>query len=428
MKIAIVGLSHQGYIWSIFLSKYFKKVGLFDIQKERLNRFKNKNFPNYIKNEENFNKYKKHLLKNSIPKNYHDLKFYDTILVTEDVIIKKNFTKDTKNIKNNIDKIVKNLSVNSNIVLMSQVNPGSTRKFFSKIKPSMKISIFYIPDVLIIGTAIKTLENYKHFLIGGIYSIPSLKEELFLKKFFTKIEKKFSYAKIEEVELVKEAIQLKLSFDVTFVNLLSSICEQNNLSLINIINFLKNDKRFSKNSYWRPGLGFGGGHIERGLKYFHDNLPNYDSKFMSSLINYNELRMNWLYEILDKNKHIKNIFIWGATYKKNTSSIFRSYTSRLITKYKNKYRYTIYDPGAGVKADLFKKKYVLSTNKQFMDLKNIDCLIILSDWEIFNLKKSEINKFKNYKKLILIDSYRLLLPIKKYINRMGIKYLALGND
>ena len=53
---------------------------------------------------------------------------------------------------------------------------------------------------------------------------------------------------------------------------------------------------------------------------------------------------------------LKNIFIWGATYKKNTSSVFRSYTSRLIAKYKNKYRYTFYDPGAGVKADLFKIK------------------------------------------------------------------------
>ena len=48
MKIAIVGLSHQGYVWNIFLGKFYKNIGVFDTQEERIFSFKKKLFPNYI--------------------------------------------------------------------------------------------------------------------------------------------------------------------------------------------------------------------------------------------------------------------------------------------------------------------------------------------------------------------------------------------
>jgi nucleotide sugar dehydrogenase len=428
MKIAIVGLSHQGYVWAIFLSQYYKNIGIFDAQKQRLSDFTNHNFPTYIKNEKDFSKYKNKLSQSCKAKSFLDLKYYDTILVTEDIIIKKDLTKDTIYLKKNVDQVIKYIPKNSNIILMSQVNIGSTRKIFSKILNTINTFIYYIPDVLTIGTGISSLENYKHVIVGGNKKIASNKEKNFLKKFFTKINKSFSYSTLEEAEIVKEAIQLKLSLDVTFVNLLSSVAEINNLSLTKMINFIKKDKRFSKDGYWRPGLGFGGGHIERGLKFFMDNLESYDKKFMHNLFKYNEFRINWLYKALEKNKKIKNIFIWGATYKKNTSSTFRSYTSRLIKRYKDKYQYTIYDPGLPTNSPFFKKKYVFRTSNQFMNLEGIDCLIILSDWDNFNLSIKEITKLKNFENLSIIDSYRILLPVKKNLIKMGIKYKVLGND
>lgn len=428
MKIAIVGLSHQGYAWSIYLSDYFNKIGIFDFQTSRLKNFNNKFFPNYVLNEDKFKLHQKKMLKHCITfDDFSKLKDFDTILITEDVIINKNFTKDLQNLKKNIKQVTINIKNHSNIIIMSQVNPGTTRKYLiNKIKN--KCSIYYVPDVLTIGTAIKTLKNYKKLLVGGEKDKLLKKNKIFLDSFFKKINKSYFYLKIEEAELVKEAIQLKLSLDVTFANLLSTQAEKQNISFENMINFIKTDSRFSSNGYWRPGLGFGGGHIERGLKYFSDTLAKNDSRFLKELILYNELRMDWIYNFLKKNKSIKNISIWGAVYKKNTSSTFRSYAMRLINKYKNKYNYKIFDPAIDSKSEILKFKFVERATNQFEFINNIDCLLILSDWDQFKISKKQLKNFANFKNKTIVDAYRLLIPLKNDIKKMKINYISIGND
>ena len=213
---------------------------------------------------------------------------------------------------------------------------------------------------------------------------------------------------LEEAELVKEAIQLKLSLDITFANLLSSMSEKYNLSLKKMTDFMKLDSRFSRNGYWRPGLGFGGGHIERGLNYFKDDLPANDSKFVQNLLIYNELRINWVYKNL-KNKKIKKILLWGATYKKNTSSTFRSPAKKLIIKYKNKYKYVVFDPGLGDDSDIIQFDNVKLINNEYSYFKETDCLIVMSDWEEFRINKQRL---KNFIDLTNINKLKFTLNFK----------------
>ena len=97
MKIAIVGLSHQGYAWSIYLSDYFDTIGIFDYQTSRLKNFNNKSFPDYILNEDKFKLNQKKMVKHcKTYDNFSNLRDFDTIIITEDTIINNNFTKDLK--------------------------------------------------------------------------------------------------------------------------------------------------------------------------------------------------------------------------------------------------------------------------------------------------------------------------------------------
>ena len=96
------------------------------------------------------------------------------------------------------------------------------------------------------------------------------------------------YTNLETVEVAKEAVQLKLGLDVTFVNLLDDFCKYNKAITHDVIDYMKLDIRFSKKGYWRPGLGFGGGHIERGLKTFDKNLNTNYKNLIEQIITFNE--------------------------------------------------------------------------------------------------------------------------------------------
>jgi len=429
MKIAIVGLSHQGYIWSFFLAKLSINIGLFDANKNRINDLQKSIFPDYVKQEKNFKKYIKSFNKKKVVyENFIEISKFKNIIITEDVIVNDDFTKNISSVKKNINYILANASSNSNIILMSQVNPGTTRRLLLKDNKNYKFNIFYIPDFLTIGTAITTLINYKIFLIGGENRFLNKKNKNFLDIFFNLIKKKYRYTDIESAEIAKEAIQLKLSMDVTFVNLLSSLTEDKKLFLDDILEFMKLDKRFSKKGYWRPGLGFGGGHIERGLQYFRDNLAIRDSDFIKNLQNYNEKRIQWIINKVNKFKYVKTICIWGLTYKKNTSSIFRSYANRFISSIYNKYNFYIYDPGVDKNNAIFKKSKINFNESLFDNFDKFDCLLILSDWDEFKINKVDIKKFKRLKNKLIIDAFRILLPYKNTLKKMNIKYISLGYE
>jgi len=191
MKIAIVGLSHQGYIWSFFLAKLSINIGLFDANKNRINDLQKSIFPDYVKQEKNFKKYIKSFNKKKVVyENFIEISKFKNIIITEDVIVNDDFTKNISSVKKNINYILANASSNSNIILMSQVNPGTTRRLLLKDNKNYKFNIFYIPDFLTIGTAITTLINYKIFLIGGENRFLNKKNKNFLDIFFNLIKKK----------------------------------------------------------------------------------------------------------------------------------------------------------------------------------------------------------------------------------------------
>ena len=426
MNIGIIGLSHQGLVYMSFLVKRnFKTIGI-DTNKNLIKNLKNKYISNDTQAEPSIQntllKYKKNII---FTDNFKNLNRCDFVLITEDVKILPDGKKDENKVINLLKIAIKNAKINSKFIILSQVKVGFAKKILNFAKNKREINFLNSPDILTIGQALKDLEEKKTFIVGS--EDESLQNNKSVKSFFLKIKKRVIFTNLETVEVAKEAIQLKLGLDVTFVNLLSDFCKYNKAYINDIIDYMKLDVRFSKKGYWRPGLGFGGGHIERGLKTFDKNLSTHYKNLIKEIINFNEKRIDYFTSHLMsylKRFNKTRIGILGLSYKKNSESVFRSYASRFLQKInKQKYPIFAYDPVAKFSKHFQKTHNINQVSQLKLVLKNSNVLLILCDWDIFKKIKFKHLKQNNIK--IIVDPFNIFKKMKNNFLKSKINYINL---
>ena len=142
-----------------------------------------------------------------------------------------------------------------------------------------------------------------------------------------------------EAIITKMAINIYLSFSVTFANIIDDLCRQYNSSYSKIIQPLKNDDRIGQSAYVNPSLGFSGGHLERDLFYLNEISKNkIIKKTIKNILNFNDKAINKIYKnnFFNKKKNIKTLII-GKSYKKNSFSEVNSIFNKLDKKLKLNY-------------------------------------------------------------------------------------------
>jgi len=426
MNIGIIGLSHQGLVYMSFLVKRKLKIIGIDSSKLLIENLKKKYTSKDTLAEPSIQstlqKHKKNII---FTNDFKKIKKCDFVLITEDVKILSDGTKDENKVSTLIKKAIKNAKINSNFIILSQVRVGFAKKIVTYAKERKKINFLNSPDILTIGQALNDLDQKKTFIVGS--EDKDLANNKSINEFFLKIKKKVIFTNLQTVEVAKEAVQLKLGLDVTFVNLLSDFCKYNNAYTQDVIDYMKLDIRFSKKGYWRPGLGFGGGHIERGLKTFDKNLHTHYKDLIQGIIKFNEKRMDGFINYLISNfKNFNNmsIGILGLSYKNNSESVFRSYATRFIQKIKKKRNPIFaYDPAAKFTKNFQNIYNINQVTKLNLVLENSDTLLILCDWDIF--KKIKLQDLKKNNIKIVIDPFNIYKTMKDIFLKSNIKYINL---
>ena len=89
------------------------------------------------------------------------------------------------------------------------------------------------------------------------------------------------------------AINIYLSFSVTFANIIDDLCRQYSSNYSEIIQSLKNDNRIGQKAYINPSLGFAGGHLERDLFYLNEITRNkIIKKLIKNILSFNNKAIN----------------------------------------------------------------------------------------------------------------------------------------
>ena len=397
--IGFVGMSHLGLNYAVATASKKFKVFCYDEDISKINLLKKKISPIFEKDLEK--KIKLNFSNLKFTNNISDLKNCDNVYISEDVNTKISGKSDLTSTKGLINKTIKHLNKNSNLIILCQVPPGFCRSINWN-----KNQLFYQVETLIFGKALERALYPERLIIG----VENKKNKI--KQSYLKLLKSFNCPLIimnyESAELAKISINMYLISTVTTTNVISEVCEKIGANWSDISIALKLDRRIGKYSYLEPGLGISGGNLERDLytlKKLQDK-NNLNNKFILELKKKSTSRKLWILNIIRKLKKkykIKNIAILGLAYKIGTHSTKNSPGVELIKRLKN-YKIKAFDPVVK-KVDNMKNLKICKSCHE--TIKGCDILIITTPWKEFKRINSIFLK-KNIKNNIVIDPYNLL--------------------
>ena len=415
LTIGFVGMSHLGLNYAVATASKKFKVICYDENISTINLLKNKISPIFEKDLEK--KIKLNFSNLKFTNNILDLKNCDNVYISEDVSTKKSGESDLTATKGLINKTIKHLNKNSNLIILCQVPPGFCRSINWN-----KNQLFYQVETLIFGKALERALYPERLIIGTENKKKKIKQS------YLKLLKSFNCPLIimnyESAELAKISINMYLISTVTTTNVISEVCEKIDANWNDISIALKLDRRIGKYAYLEPGLGISGGNLERDLytlqKLQKSNRLN--NRFIHELKNKSISRKLWILNIVKKLKKkykLKNISILGLAYKVGTYSTKNSPGIQLIKNLKD-FKIRAFDP---IVKKIDKIKNVMICKNSHETIKGCDILIITTPWKEFK-KINSIFLKKNIKNRLIIDPYNLL--DKKVLENKGIKHISMG--
>lgn len=414
MTIGFFGLSHLGLNYlAASAAKGFRVVG-YDKNKELIEKLKSNKVilkePLLFENLKRFNK--NILFSNKIS----DLKKSKIIFISLDVKTDKYGKSDLIEIKK-IIKIIK-LKINKkNLILMSQVKPGFTKKISWD-----KSRLFYQVETLVFGQAFQRALNPERIILGVNNPQKNINNQV--KNFYNKFNCPIIKTDYNTAELIKIAVNIYLISSITTTNLLAKIVKKLNGNWEDLEKAIRLDKRIGKFAYLNPGLGISGGNLERDLYNISQIAKqNNISHDLFKIWKKNSVKQkSWASSFYNnefkKNKNLR-IGILGLAYKINTNSTKNSPSLDLIKNIKENKIYA-FDPVV----KKIKKQKNLTLTQNSNDIINIsDVLFVMTPWYAFkNIKIQSIIKSKIKK---IIDPFGIFKNENELLKRKKIKYYSL---
>ena len=442
MKISIIGTGYVGLVTGLCFAEKGHKVIAYDIDKKKINQIKNKQLTIY---EPGLKK----ILTRNINKRFfctNDLQY--TIFNSDItfVTVPTPFSKKVFNLKYiksatiNITKILNLKNSKHLVVYKSTILPTTCEKIIIPLfKKNLRKEVYknidfaFNPEFLREGSAIKDFMYPDRLILGA-----SNKKTYNLLK---KIYRPFSFDNILTTN-IKTAEMIKYTSNAFFANLISFSNEIANLSSsleevdsLDVMQGLKLDKRFyikiknnilypSLISYLEPGPGFGGSCFPKDLKSIVEfgKIKGRKMHLLNSVINVNQNQHKEIIKILKKEfgnlKKIK-ISILGLSFKPETDDIRESPSLKLINSSKNLFmQIKVFDPIVKLDKKILRSKNVYNCTSLIESINNVDVIIIMTKWNIFNKLPNLIGKKSNK---YIFDTRRMFAN-SKFKNYLSIGY------
>ena len=270
---------------------------------------------------------------------------------------------------------------------------------------------FRFPDRIIVGTNNKKVMK----------KLQSLYEPLIKKG------AKFFVTSRRGAELIKYASNAFLATKISYINEIANLCEKTGVNVEDISIGMGLDQRIG-GRFLRAGPAYGGSCFPKDTKALTvtGDLFKSDLSIIKSVIKSNEKRRFLLIQRVKKilSNEIKNkkIAFLGVTFKPNTDDMRQS-TSLLMISFllKRKAKINYYDP-SGQKKEFSKLKNVSYCNDVEEACKNVDLVIIHTEWDEF--KVLDFNKLCKKNKFKIYDMRNLYSP--ELMKKKGFSYYSIG--
>jgi len=291
-------------------------------------------------------------------------------------------------------------------------------------KKSVEFDVASNPEFLREGSAVQDFLNPDRIVIG----VDSREARDTLLSLYSSFDCPVVVTNIETAEIIKHASNSFLAMKVSFVNMVSRLCEKTGAD-VKLVSFgMGLDKRIGK-TFLDSGLGFGGPCLEKDLKAFSRIFKNHeiDGALLDTVLNINDDQQKLFVKKIEDIMWIlknKTLAVLGASFKPNTDDTRNSPAIFIINSLiKEGAKIKLYDPKAMKKArQVFKNKVTYSSSAEAA-LKNAEAAVILTEWDEF--KEFDLKKIKKLMKHPIIFDGRNIFDPQEMILQ-GFKYISIG--
>jgi UDPglucose 6-dehydrogenase len=433
MKICFIGTGYVGLVSGVCFSDLGNNVICVDKDREKLSSLENGDIPIFEPG-----------LSELVRKNLDAgrLSFSDDLIGSinkSDIVFiavgtptaKDGVSADLSQVFSVAQLISKKIKSHKIIVTKSTVPIGTGDKIEKILNKNKKKGLFTIvsnPEFLREGEAIKDFKYPDRIVIGA--------NERQVIKIFNDLYRPlvnkgaaFVSCSRRAAELIKYASNAFLATKISFINEIANLCEKVHVNVDDVALGIGLDKRIGSR-FLRAGPAYGGSCFPKDTKALAKVGKNYNSplSIVNTVINFNENRKqdieNNIYKILHNKIKNKLVCFLGVTFKANTDDLRDSSAVNLISKFSKKGAKINYYEPSGSKEILDKQKNVNYFDDLYTATKNVDLIIIHTEWDEF--KNLNFSKIKNNNKKIIIYDLRNLYDSKYFNNKKNITYYSIG--
>ncbi len=330
-----------------------------------------------------------------------------------------------------IENVAKSIAVNMNgykLVVEKSTVPVETGKWVKHtietyIKKKIKFDVASNPEFLKEGQAINDFMHPDRVVIG----VESKKAAGLLLELYRPLNAPIVVTDIKSAELIKHASNSFLATKISFINVISRICDKVGADVVEVALGMGLDKRIGK-SFLNAGIGYGGSCFPKDLDAFITISEKLGVNFdlLRAVKAANQEQKDFFLEKIKNKLWIikdKTIGILGLSFKPDTDDIRNAPSLDIIRVLKSEgAKLKVYDPSSMPKA-----KEILSEIKFCRDsyevCRDSDCLLIVTEWDEF--KELDFSKVKKLlKRPLIIDGRNIYDP--SAMKKKGFIYEGIG--
>ncbi|MCP4874969.1 MAG: UDP-glucose/GDP-mannose dehydrogenase family protein [Gammaproteobacteria bacterium] len=315
------------------------------------------------------------------------------------------------------------------IINQSHFGVGSTEQLQALLNIRKKQHVVYLAENISEGEALERIRNPKSMILGSNDYQATLEIESLFKAFSSQLENLYVMTPTE-AEFTKLSIIGMLALRIGYINELANLGEQLGVDIDVIRRAMGADPRIGRH-HLAPGCGFGGNTFPQTLDSLAQLLSEKnESTLMHTVLQENEkqkeLPFRKLWQHYKADLHDRKIAIWGASFKPGSASLDAAPSLKVIDAIvAQQAEVRIHDPEAleNVHHHYHDNPYVKIINGKYDALKNVDALLLLTEWPEYWSPDFEV-MLKQMKTPVIIDGRNVYNREK--IESLGFTYYAIG--
>ena len=279
------------------------------------------------------------------------------------------------------------------------------------------------PEFLREGSAVKDFLKPDRVVVG----VKSKRAEKILRELYKPLNAPILVTDIKSAELIKHASNSFLSTKISFINLVSRMCEAVGADIQQVSEGMGLDRRIGP-SFLNAGIGFGGFCFPKDLSAFIRMMDKHgvDSGLLKQVSEINESQKRSFVEKIGKqlwNLKGKTLGVLGLSFKADTDDMrFAPSIDIIRALLKEGAKVKAYDPQA---MPIAKEEIpnITFAKDAYEVARDADALLVLTEWSEF--KELDFSKMKKLLRQPVIFDGRNLFD-RQTLEKLGFEYFAVG--